>query len=281
MIIRRRIEHGFTVIPRAAFEDTRLSFEARGVLGYILVKPDDWRVHVTDLARNAGGTGCGRGRIYRILDELKAAGYMTYRQTRAAGARMSEGEYVVTDQPAAVVSENPDTEKPDTDEPDTENTGAYQVLTATKNEPLPRTNGIHPQRQTAAAGAALDAGLSPLDHGQAVRAASDQPGMPAKNGRNGKPGRAARVGAAPLGPGAVVYRDVVHLTPNHVQRVTLDDALAAHGEARMRAVLADWLGRGYSPKNVTGMVDAMAHGLNGYARNGNGRAAPDFSQVIL
>lgn len=144
MIIRRKIEHGYTVMPRAAFEDTRLSYEARGMLGYILVKPNDWRVNVADLARQAGdktdeetGTvtrGCGRDRIYRILAELRAAGYMTHSQPKGPDGRLLEGEYVVTDDPVPQVQEKPDTEKPDTAEPDAGNTGAYKRLSATENE---------------------------------------------------------------------------------------------------------------------------------------------------
>lgn len=144
MIIRRRIEHGFSILPRAAFEDTRLSYEARGVLGYILVKPDNWQVHVTDLARNAGGKGCGRDRIYRILDELKATGYMRYEQARdTASGRLSAAQYIVSDQPVITgpeVSEKPEAGNPDTAEPDTENPDAYEELTSTDHELKPRTD---------------------------------------------------------------------------------------------------------------------------------------------
>lgn len=139
MIIRRKIEHGFTTMPRAAFEDARLSYEARGVLGYILVKPDNWRVHVTDLARQAGPKGCGKDRIYRILDELKTAGYMTYSQGKAARGKFSAAEYVISDTPVDMAdqpdTENPDTACfPDTDQPDTENPDAYKELTSTDYE---------------------------------------------------------------------------------------------------------------------------------------------------
>lgn len=148
MIIRRKIEHGFTVVPRAAFEDTRISYEARGLLGYVLVKPNNWRVHVADLARNAGdrvgedGTvkqGCGRERVYRILAELRAAGYLSHSQERGPDGRLLEGEYVITDAPAPTVydqpqSGNPDTAEPDAVEPDAGNQDAYIRTNATDNE---------------------------------------------------------------------------------------------------------------------------------------------------
>lgn len=140
MIIRRRVRHKFTAMPRGAFEDTRLSYEARGVLGYILVKPDNWRVHVSDLARQAGPKGCGKDRIYRILDELKTAGYMTYSQGKAERGKFAPAEYVISDAPVDMAdqpdTENPDTAGfPDTDQPDTENPDAYKELTSTNYEP--------------------------------------------------------------------------------------------------------------------------------------------------
>lgn len=142
MIIRRRIDHGYTVMPRAALEDTRLSYEARGLLGYLLAKPNDWRVNVTDLCRKAGPKPCGRDRIYRILDELKAVGYVVFGQARDKDGRMLAGEYIVTDAPATTEpeasetpqSENPDTAEPDAAEPDTENPDAYKDLTPTDSE---------------------------------------------------------------------------------------------------------------------------------------------------
>lgn len=137
MIIRRKVRHGFTAMPKAAFEDTRLTYEARGVLAYILVKPDGWKVHVSDLARKAGPgpngkQGCGKDRIYRILDELKAAGYMTYDQGRGDKARFTTAEYTVTDTPVKV-ADSPDTGFPDAAQPDTDKAGAYRKLTLTKN----------------------------------------------------------------------------------------------------------------------------------------------------
>lgn len=138
MIIRREIKHGFTAMPRAAFEDTRLTYEARGLLAYILVKPDNWRIHVTDLARQAGPKGCGKDRVYRILGELKATGYMVFGQGRGKGGRMSAGEYIVSDIPAEV-ADCPDTAFPDTVEPGTEKPDAYQILTYTNYELQPKT----------------------------------------------------------------------------------------------------------------------------------------------
>lgn len=145
MIIRRKIEHGYTTMPRAALEDARLSYEARGLLGYLLAKPNDWRVHVTDLCKAAGPKACGRERIYRILDELKAAGYIAFGQARGADGRKLPGEYTVTDEPGSIPTvESPQSEKPDAAQPDAAqpdagqpraaNQDAYKELSSTNAE---------------------------------------------------------------------------------------------------------------------------------------------------
>jgi DNA-binding MarR family transcriptional regulator len=60
-------------------EDDRLSFRAKGLLAYLLAKPDDWRVYVGDLVRR---TSDGRTAIYSTLKDLERAGYVERDQVR-------------------------------------------------------------------------------------------------------------------------------------------------------------------------------------------------------
>jgi len=55
-IIRARRRHRFVVLDQGAVEDTRLSWAARGLLGYLLSRPDDWKVLIGDL-RKRGDLG--------------------------------------------------------------------------------------------------------------------------------------------------------------------------------------------------------------------------------
>jgi DnaD/phage-associated family protein len=55
------------------FNDKRLSWEARGLMGYLLSKPDNWEVRSADL--DAQGPA-GSRKIKRMLAELKMYGYM-------------------------------------------------------------------------------------------------------------------------------------------------------------------------------------------------------------
>ncbi len=82
MIIRTITRQDFTVLANSVIEDTRLSFRARGLLIYILSKPDNWVVKVPELIK-AGGIRpnglphTGRDTIFTLLRELETAGYLT------------------------------------------------------------------------------------------------------------------------------------------------------------------------------------------------------------
>lgn len=58
---------------RQSAQDSRLSFEARGVLWYLLSKPDDWKIVIGDIIREGG---IGRDKAKRILKELRDCGYL-------------------------------------------------------------------------------------------------------------------------------------------------------------------------------------------------------------
>ncbi|MEU9334139.1 hypothetical protein AB0D49_13415 [Streptomyces sp. NPDC048290] len=67
-ILRRHLSTGFTVLPTATLEDSRLSFRARGVLAFLISKPDEWRVRAESIA-SAGKEG--KEAIKTALRELK------------------------------------------------------------------------------------------------------------------------------------------------------------------------------------------------------------------
>lgn len=82
-ILRRHLSTGFTVVPTAALEDARLSFRARGVLAFLISKPDAWKVRAESIA-SAGKEG--KEAIKTALRELKDLGYY-----RVVTERMADG----------------------------------------------------------------------------------------------------------------------------------------------------------------------------------------------
>lgn len=76
---RKHRIHPFTQIPNSLLEDKRLSWEARGLLSYLLSKPSGWTVRMGDLIKKSPA---GRDATYVILRELKAAGYLEFCRRR-------------------------------------------------------------------------------------------------------------------------------------------------------------------------------------------------------
>ncbi|RKW12229.1 MAG: hypothetical protein D8H94_11940 [Cardiobacterium sp.] len=96
MIQRTPRRNNFTIIGNGIFTENALSFEAMGLLAYLLSKPDNWQVHVQALVRATEGTAQKRGenKILALLRELIGAGYIT--RKRQSSGKM---DYYVYDEP--------------------------------------------------------------------------------------------------------------------------------------------------------------------------------------
>ena len=104
--IRRGVRNArYTTLPNHVFEDTRLSMDARWLLGYLLSKPDNWTVVVGDIIKKGG---CGRDKARKMIAELVDIGYAEREQTREDG-RFSATALVIFDEPRseAEASETP------------------------------------------------------------------------------------------------------------------------------------------------------------------------------
>ena len=72
-IIRVRKDARYFTASNEPFNDRRLSWEARGLMGYLLSKPDSWEVNMIDLSKNGPA---GEHKLRRMLAELRSAGCM-------------------------------------------------------------------------------------------------------------------------------------------------------------------------------------------------------------
>lgn len=111
VITIERAEHGsenpyFLYTRQAAQDRANLSYESIGMLAYILSRPDGWRIILEDLKTEK----CGRDKVYRILRELKEAGYLKRELTFGKGHRVIGGRYVISETPRY---KNQPTEKPE------------------------------------------------------------------------------------------------------------------------------------------------------------------------
>lgn len=100
-IVRLAHKTRFSVIASSCIEDTRLSWEARGLLIYLLSKKEDWVIRMTDLlsqTRHCIGVRSGRDKVYKLIRELRCAGYLWRDFTRCGGEFVGV-EYVVSEDP--------------------------------------------------------------------------------------------------------------------------------------------------------------------------------------
>ena len=102
--VQKNRQNPYVMIRNALFEDPAMSWKAKGLLGYILSRPDDWQIHVRDLAHRSTD---GRDSVYAALRELKTRGYIQETVQRHARGYIVAREYVVFEEPQ-LDPENPD-----------------------------------------------------------------------------------------------------------------------------------------------------------------------------
>ncbi len=140
--VARNRENPYKTINTTFAQDARLTWGARGLMVYLLSKPDDWSVKTYDLIRQSPA---GRDAVLRILKELEIFGYLKRRRENTAGGKFVWTSYVYEipqddeqessapqpepspEKPYMVepYTEKPDTVKPSTVEPDTEKPDIY------------------------------------------------------------------------------------------------------------------------------------------------------------
>ncbi|MEQ6971128.1 hypothetical protein [Pectobacterium polaris] len=122
MAIRRgpRPESQFYTLDKSISEDLSLSWGARGLLIYLLGKPDNWEVSVADLINQTKGSGkpAGRDAVRGLLNELKTSGYVHVDTKRNTTGSFDGVSYVVSEVPRiSPETDNPATVKPETANP--------------------------------------------------------------------------------------------------------------------------------------------------------------------
>jgi len=143
-IIRVKREHNYTVISNKVYDKNQLSWQAMGMLGYLLTKPDDWSVIVSELVNVTKETAkpTGKEGVYNILKELRDKGFIVV-QKNSDGST----DYTVYDEPlpnqgkpnqgkpnqAEPNQAEPNQGKPNQAEPPLLNTDIQQVLSSNKD----------------------------------------------------------------------------------------------------------------------------------------------------
>lgn len=110
-----RADHPYFMLSRTVAQNIGLSYEALGLLAFLLSKPDGWQVQPEHLARK----GSGRDRVYRLLAELRQFGHIERITRRDDHQRVVSVEYIVIEHPNPQHAHSePLPEKPDPALPD-------------------------------------------------------------------------------------------------------------------------------------------------------------------
>lgn len=134
-------DHPYVVINRSFANDDRLSWEARGVLVYLLTKPDHWEIQPDDLITQS--PNAKKDKVYRILKELELCGYIERIRTQEPDGTFvwsqnvyeipRDGDLTTPRKQRQKKSGNPFTGNPEM-EPFTEN---QEMAKADKDRPFP------------------------------------------------------------------------------------------------------------------------------------------------
>ncbi|UFJ41344.1 helix-turn-helix domain-containing protein [Brevibacillus humidisoli] len=89
-------ENNFVQIDKTPINDKRLSWKAKGLLVYLLSKPDDWTIMIDDLVKHAKD---GRDSVRTGLTELEQNGYLLRYQRRKDKGEFGSMEYHVFELP--------------------------------------------------------------------------------------------------------------------------------------------------------------------------------------
>jgi DnaD/phage-associated family protein len=124
-------DNPYVMIDRRIIDNTGLSFKAKGILTYLLSRPDGWEVNLIDLA-NRGTDGIDA--VKSGVKELKDAGYLRHSGTRKVDGQFGtviwevyevpQVDNPLTDTPTGAVSpqvEKPQVEKPQVEKPQVDN----------------------------------------------------------------------------------------------------------------------------------------------------------------
>ena len=93
-IVKR--ENPYVQIDKKALSDKRLSWRAKGILAYLLGKPDDWIASVPDIIENGRD---GRESVQSALKELRSAGYAKLQTVRNERGQTTGKEWIIMETP--------------------------------------------------------------------------------------------------------------------------------------------------------------------------------------
>jgi hypothetical protein len=268
----KKTKHYFAA-SNEPFNDERLSWEARGLLAYLLSKPDDWTIRLADLLRR---DPAGEYKIRRMLKELREHGYLI-----RVRIQTEQGTYLwesyVFESPS--LNQYPSTEMIFIRQKPSENQTSSRLSTSglstgglsTSGSPTsgPSTGGSPTRGKLPdILSTDLQSTDSPITDGKntqkelARRERLRTPGTPDASPGKGEDSHKRKREPSLGHPSLAGFK---RMTGFHVRRSWRENVIAEVGEDPERVkrwvnLVKSWVGRGFNPNNVAGMLDAFKKG---------------------
>ena len=94
--VQKNKNNPFVMIDKRILSNSTLSWKAKCILIYLLSKPDNWKIMITDLVKQSTD---GRDSVQSGIKELIHARYIISERTRGEGGKYSAYEYIVLEEP--------------------------------------------------------------------------------------------------------------------------------------------------------------------------------------
>ncbi len=112
---RKNKDNPYVMIDTQLLKREDVSLKAKGMHCYLISKPDDWQIYVSELQKNFKD---GRDGVRAALNELEKLGYIEKHQVKVKDGRFKGWDYDVKE---SIKMKSPKTEKPKADLPNSEN----------------------------------------------------------------------------------------------------------------------------------------------------------------
>lgn len=147
--IQKRL-NPYAQIDVSCLNDNRLSWRAKGILCYLLSKPDTWKIRVADIWAKGKE---GRNAVQDALNELKEFGYADLRLVQGEGGRLGGYEWTIYETPKHRQTENrgigtdkPTNRKSGNREHSNKENNSYNNSSSSFSEP-PKIEVFEPQKE--------------------------------------------------------------------------------------------------------------------------------------
>lgn len=115
-IIKSKLDENFSVLPNAIVNRKGMSLKAKGLMWYLLSKPDNWELSIPDVINHSTEK---RDAVETVIKELEGLGFLVKEHHRKKNGHFDGYDYFVFDTPqnSANTIFSPEREKPVLDKP--------------------------------------------------------------------------------------------------------------------------------------------------------------------